>query len=216
MKNYLREVPTFVKMDHSDPHCNAQPAFDQGLGIFNSAMEEKYRKVGKVKLFAFIDGCLDLLHERGFLLLVDDDLRNIPSDSFIDIALKPAYGLAACIFYAAERYPKDFDVEARREKISLLLDGCMVRNLRDHGYEAAEGFVNNLLVLCKGGLGSFVAKHPDINPKVENELRKMVEKTREQYLEAEKAGQKVLVWGWGNNDVTERVKALLEAYDKAS
>ncbi len=188
-------------------------AFEQGSRLYELVMKRGYADIGEQELFVFIDDALGKLNDEGLLQLVQDEQKNIPTDCFIDLAYKPSYALAALAVYAAVTYSERFKEKDRDKAISRLLQACSRRRLRDHGYEAESGRLENLLLFVKAPLKQFLSAYRSLAPAFSRMMDEAITEISKALKENAEDKIDISVKGFGQVTVTSKYKQIMAAYD---
>ena len=116
--------------------------------------------------------CRVLRADSGMGFYVLEDPEGMPADARVDFLYHPTY-LAAAILMLVWLEDSSIirGISGGCVKMAEVLYGCTGRGLHGHGYEAYEGLVEALSILCRGRVRTFLAKEADNHPEFANCVR---------------------------------------------
>jgi len=86
-------------------------------------------------------------------------------DSRVRYVYEPTYYMTAAILYAMVEYPSVREIPGLMDKLELLLNGCMGRDFRGHGYNEWEGFLKTMKIFINANVHGFLALYKSYYPK---------------------------------------------------
>ena len=131
-----------------------------------------------------------------------DDPNTMPGDARCEFFFLPTYVMTQCLISAVLRAPGLMRCDKIRDTLERGLNGCTLRGLCGHGYEADEVCIDNLKAFLKAGYADLIMRYPQISPAFRKVFTGALESFREDYL----AGRHC--YGWNQNLKAEQEQLL--------
>ncbi|MBQ7882831.1 MAG: gamma-glutamylcyclotransferase [Phascolarctobacterium sp.] len=202
------EIKFFSLLDEN----NIQNACLCGAEFFDETLNCSYKKLSQAKLFCFLETGYDKFQPTGHFqtLLVEEE---IPRDVYIDIAMKPTYALASISIYAYLKGNSFFNSKENLKKFSSLLDACLTFKLRDHGYDAEIGRLQNLLLFCKSNLREFINLENPISQHFADFMKQEITALYEIAKNYHEHNKDHYVFAFEPYNATAKIQEILAAYE---
>jgi len=201
-----------IKIYSIEDKNGVQNAEKEAKELWQWAMDESYKKLSKEEMEDQLTQLAANLNENGLLQLIDDDPGNIPTDCFIDLALKPTYVAASIFIYAYNAYPEIYSNSCYLKSLRRALQGCLTRKLMDHGYEAEEGKLKNILLFSKCGLFTFVQSPTEECNEFCSFMKNEIKNLESELTEHKKKGKEYTIFGFEPICVSNLVQEILDNY----
>ena len=133
----------------------------------------------------------------------EGDHAGMPGDARCEFFFLPTYLMTQCLISAVLRAPGLMRRDEIRDTLERGLNGCTLRGLCGHGYEADEVCIDNLKAFLKAGYADLIMRYPQISPAFRKVFMEALESFREDYL----AGRHF--YGW-DQDLKVDQEQLLE------
>lgn len=202
-----------LKIFNAKNEGGVEKGFAMARTFVSWVREEEYKKLSRVEMEAILDSIGTKLNSKGELQLLVDEEEYIPFDCYIDIAYKPSYAALAFYMFAYSKYPEIFSSGRYLEWMQMLARVVLKTKLRDHGYEACTGKLDNLLLFAKVNVRAFINHYPDGCEEIAEFLKKEIYLLRNDIIKANSRGQAFKVVGFGMVTVDAKAKTILAADD---
>lgn len=184
-------------------------AFRESDDFLAWGQEAKYKLLNQREMERQLDafGCCLVMpgHVKLFSFVEESMVKEMPTDCRIDLVMHPTYVATAVAIYAYNRFPKLFVSGRYKEILEVLCKASSCRNLRDHGYEAEEGLVDNLLLFAQAGAAQFITNPPSECMEFAKLLKKEFKLVLAAHKSSQAKGTPVCVRGFTTVDVTDKI-----------
>ncbi len=144
---------------------------------------------------------LPIKHDPSKLSWGYDDPNTMASDARCEFFCLPTYLMTQCMIASVLKSPKLMNSQEIRDALHRGLNGCTVRGLLGHGYDAVPVLHENLQMFLEAGYEAFAIRYPQISPEFHAMFRSALSGVKKCY----KSGKHVFDWGVNQKDAQEAI-----------